>query len=192
MVQGFARQSGGDVRLESVVGRGTIVSLWLPRATNQAATKHWVRAASNGGSANIKRIMLVDDEATVRETLSWFLSDAGFCPIETESADVAFRMLQAGECCDLVITDQSMPGMKGSDLIARIARLWPELPTLLMTGYDRVSGLEELAGHVTVLRKPFRYDAFLHQVKALLAATPRVPQPEVVTPNVVLLREKTS
>lgn len=165
MVYGFARQSGGDVRIESAPGEGTAVSIWLPRAAERAAEG---RGAVDGDGR--KRVLVVDDEATVRWYMSLFLTKAGFIPSEAESAEAALELLRAGEQFDLIVTDQSMPGMSGCELVESALRLRPELPAMLVTGYDRVSGLDRLPSRVLVLRKPFERAAFLRQVQAILGA----------------------
>jgi len=172
MVQGFARQSGGDVRIESTVGRGSTVSLWLPRAAARGAISAERRRALDHWH---RRVLLVDDEKAVRQMLTLFLAKAGFGPLAVASGDEALGLLQAGEPCDLLVTDQSMPGLTGSELIREAASLRPGLPTMLITGYDRVNGLDELLGRVTVLRKPFGRIAFIRQVQALLSSTPDAP-----------------
>jgi PAS domain S-box-containing protein len=188
MVQGFARQSGGDVRIESVVGRGTTVSLWLPRAAAASAVSVPAMQNTLGLSGDGSRVLLVDDEAEVRETLTLFLSEAGYAPLAVESGDAALALLRNGELYDLLVTDQSMPGLKGSTLIQEAACLRPNMPSLLITGYDRVSGLDGLDVKVTVLRKPFRREAFLLQVQGLLEAASRCPPTENAKPKLVFSR----
>ena len=165
MVEGFARQSGGDVRIESTPGQGTTVSLFLPRAVELTQTAV-VQAEHSRG-----HILIADDEATVRRTLSMLLRKAGFMPVAVESGDAALELLRGGANCDLLISDQSMPGLTGCELIEAVAPLRPNLPTMLITGYDKVSGLDRIEGRVTVLRKPFGRDALLRQVQALLGIT---------------------
>jgi CheY-like chemotaxis protein len=169
MVLGFARQSGGELRIASHPGRGTTVSLWLPRASAAAGDS----PASRGDgpvqppSGRIP-VMLVDDEPLALRTLALILDKAGYQPEAMQDGQQALRRLQEGEVCAMLITDQSMPGLSGSDLIKQATRLRPGLPTILITGYDRLSGLDELEGRVTVLRKPIRRAEFLRQIEALL------------------------
>ncbi|HJS86773.1 MAG TPA: ATP-binding protein, partial [Acetobacteraceae bacterium] len=172
MVQGFARQSGGDVRIESAPGQGTTVSLWLPRAmeADEAAMP-----ARSGAQEQVEprpaRVLVVDDEPTVRDAMVLFLTSAGLKPVPVASAGQALDLLRAGEACDLLVADQSMPDMTGCELIEKVVRLRPSLPTMLVTGYDKVSGLDQIEGRVTLLHKPFERITFLRQVQALLGAT---------------------
>ncbi len=190
MVQGFAKQSGGDVTIQTAIGQGTTVRLWLPRAVDVTREGAVMLANETPSCASAKRVMVVDDVADVRDTLVTMLTDAGMSAIAVDTGDAGLALLQGGEPCDLLVTDQSMPGLKGSELIRHAAQLRPAMPTVLITGYDKVSGLEALYGRVTVLRKPFRCAAFLNQVHALLAHEKLVPQPAPPRPHLVTLHGK--
>jgi CheY-like chemotaxis protein len=125
------------------------------------------------------RVLVVDDEALVRRTLSLFLTKAGFSPVAVESGETALDLLRAGEAFDLLVTDQSMPGMTGAELIGEAARLRPDLPVLLVTGYDMAGGLDQLPRDVPILRKPVERAAFISQVQALLDAGEGRAEPDV-------------
>lgn len=163
MVQGFARQSGGDVRLESEPGHGTKVTLWLPRAVEPAAVG--MPAPQRRGS-----VLVVDDYPLVRQTVCQILTKAGYKATAMESAEGALAWLQDGGQCDLLVTDQTMPGMSGYELIDAVGKLMPDLPTLLMTGYDQVGDLNGTNHRVTVLRKPFERVTFLNRIEELIGA----------------------
>lgn len=124
------------------------------------------------------RVLVVDDEALVRRTLSLFLTKAGFAPVAVESGEAALDLLSAGEAFDLLVTDQSMPGMTGCELIGEAAQLRPELRVLLVTGYDMAGGLEQLPGDIPILRKPVERTAFVQQVQALLEAREDRAEPD--------------
>ncbi len=113
-----------------------------------------------------------------------FLRNGEFGVTEVASGDAALRLFRAGEPCDLLITDQSMPGLKGTDLIREVALLRPDLPVMLVTGFDLVSGVAELDGRIPVLRKPFRREAFLAQVAALLARPPTTDSAPAPAPSI--------
>jgi len=169
MVHGFARQSGGELRIESTLGLGTTVSLWLPRAYEVSNAAPWLQSPTNEFvNLGTSQVVLVEDDESVREMLSHVLMQAGFSPVEFARADAALQFLQTGQPCVLLVSDQSMPGMKGSELITEVMRLWPHLPTLLITGFDKVNGLEEGVERFTILQKPFRRSSFLEQIQTLL------------------------
>jgi len=173
MVQGFARQSGGDVRIVSALGQGTRVSMWLPRATGDDVSGAGGRAAGGGAEPERPCVLVVDDEPSICRMLSLSLGKAGFRTVVRESGDLALSYLRGGGACDLLVSDQSMPGMTGSELILEAEALRPELPSLLITGHDMVSGLDRVRGRVTVLRKPFRQAMFLEQVRTLVSGPVR-------------------
>jgi CheY-like chemotaxis protein len=128
-------------------------------------------ASTPHAGAAPRRVLVVDDEALVRRMLSLFLTRAGFAPVAVESGSAALDLLRAGEAFELLITDQSMPGMTGCELIGEVVQLRPGLPVLLVTGYDMIGGLEQLPADVPVLRKPAERAAFLSQVRTLLSTT---------------------
>ena len=172
MVQGFARQSGGDMRIDSAPGHGTTVQVFLPRSTAAPAAapaepRQDAETGPRGG-----HVLVVDDEAIIRQTLVAVLSRAGYRPFAVAGGQEALERLRAGHACDLLITDQSMPGMTGMQLVQLVAAFDPRLPTMLMTGFDKVSGLDEQAGDMVVLYKPFDRAALLRHVRALAGAPP--------------------
>lgn len=170
MVQGFARQSGGDVRIESVPGQGTKVSLWLPRAHQSQAKVGAPSAVESEPEYGRGRIMVVDDEETVLRTVSLFLKKAGFDVIAIDNSQKVLELLRSGESCDLLLTDQSMPGLTGCELIEEVLQLRSGLPVILITGYDAVCEIEQLPGHVTIIQKPFERAVLLSHIKALLGS----------------------
>jgi PAS domain S-box-containing protein len=163
MVQGFARQSGGDIRIETAPGRGTTVSIWLPRVPGVAGSGQGPK-----DSAPCRRsIVLVDDDEAVRDTLGQFLDEAGLDVAAFDNGAEALRHIKAGAPCTVLITDQSMPGMSGTELIAAVHALRPDLPTLIITGFDKVSGLHEISSRISILTKPFRMRELMGKIDAL-------------------------
>jgi PAS domain S-box-containing protein len=175
MVHGFVQQSGGDVRLVSAPQMGTAVTLWLPRADDDAVLVPPEPSAGPAAPSDRLRVLLVDDDASVCRTLGMLLAKAGMEPIERGTGELALGYLRGGGACDLLISDQSMPGLSGRQLIEQAAMLRPDLPAILITGQDMVSGLEALADGVTVLRKPIRHSVFVEQVRALVRARRPIP-----------------
>ncbi len=99
------------------------------------------------------RILLIDDDPAVLELTGELLGLVGHTVTSVTSADAALEMIANGETFDAVITDQSMPGMTGAELILRLRLLVPEMPCLLITGHGENADVEE---GITVLRKPYR------------------------------------
>jgi PAS domain S-box-containing protein len=167
MVQGFSRQSGGDVRATSTLGKGTRFEIWLPQAT-QAAIPPEPLAPPLHDNTRLGRLLLVDDAADVLITLEAFLRNAGFIVQTATNGHDALETLSAGPPFDILITDQLMPGMTGLELIrdARVAH--PGLPALLICGFFDIAAAGAAMQDVAMLRKPFKRAALITQVRALL------------------------
>lgn len=147
----------------------------LPEQAQGAFRDHWKAgpARSDAGLADrqqARRVLVVDDEPAIGRMLSMFLTRAGFSPVVVEGGFAALELLHSGISCDLLVTDQSMPGLAGSELVVEATRLRPGLPVLVMTGYDLMDSLGRLPASVPILRKPFGRMTFLDQVHALLGS----------------------
>jgi CheY-like chemotaxis protein len=112
------------------------------------------------------RILLVDDDASVLDLTRELLAMAGYDVLPAPGGAAALKHVESGEAFDALITDHSMPGMSGEDLIIRIREDRPALPCLLMTGHGDVS--EDLSVDVAVLRKPFRASELAAAVRGVL------------------------
>jgi len=165
MVHGLAGQSNGVFDIRSEPDIGTQVDLWLPLSMSLAIDRTDAPASATSGHSG--RVLVVDDEATVRMTTVEMLQDLGYHTVDVPSADRARALLVDGERFDIVITDHLMPGMKGADLARAIQLAWPYLPVLLVTGYADV---DEVAADLPRLSKPFRQDDLAQAVTKLLAA----------------------
>jgi PAS domain S-box-containing protein len=135
MVQGFTAQSGGAMRIKSVPGQGTKVTLWLPRAKDglkELATKG---EASQPAEARSLRVLLVDDDILVSMGTADILLDLGHSVTEAQSGTHALKLLESDASFDVVVTDYAMPGMNGFELAQRIKAGYPRLPIVLATGY---------------------------------------------------------
>ncbi len=165
MARGFVQQSGGAFAIDSAPGAGTTVTLWLPVATDAAAAPvapvaKPTRAWPLGIEGDAPVLLLVDDEPIVRAVLAAELAEHGFRVLQAEGAEAALGMLDAPEAASIavLVTDLSMPGMDGVQLIQQARRRHPGLRAILMTGYAgdaaslAVSGA--ISGSFTLLRKP--------------------------------------
>jgi CheY-like chemotaxis protein len=171
MAKGFAEQSGGALAILSELGRGTTVTLWLPQVdgTNTQAV---AEAAATAPANSRLRVMLVDDDDAVRATLARSLEDAGFVITSAESAERALDQLRRGLEIDALVTDLSMPGMNGLDLIRELRSRRPHLPSLMLTGHLEDADSEALTGdgndQFVLLRKPVSPVQLAKRIAALV------------------------
>jgi CheY-like chemotaxis protein len=173
MAKGFVEQSGGALAIESAPGCGTTVDLWLP-AMQQAETP----PASPGPrprrrADNLRQVLLVDDEATVRETLAAALEDAGYAVRVAGDGTEALRILESDAPVDVLVTDLAMPGMDGLAVIRSARQQRPDLPSVLLTGYAghgaQLAVGESLDGGFTLVRKPVTAAQLADRIEAALA-----------------------
>ncbi|MET0541535.1 MAG: PAS domain S-box protein [Variovorax sp.] len=168
-VYGFAKQSGGEIDVQSRVGEGTCFTLYLPRAEDGAgaASQDGTRAAP--GPARELSILLVEDNDEVGQFSSGLLSAVGHSVTRAASAQEALAILEAGrEKFDLVFSDVVMPGMDGVDLGRHIRSRWPDLPVVLTSGYSHVLAVDRDHGFA-LLQKPYsiqELEAFLDRAMA--------------------------
>ncbi|WP_162233493.1 MULTISPECIES: response regulator [unclassified Sphingomonas] len=164
MVRAMARAAGGDVTIDSEVGRGTSIHLWLPRIDAGPI------AVSPPASDRItpRRLMLVEDDPEVRAVVAAQLEAAGHSVVVHDSATRAVAVLEAGERFDMVLTDYAMPDMSGIDVAARVRACCPDTPVLLITGFAEIGDTQI---GVPVLTKPFTSDQLLSAI-ALATAIP--------------------
>jgi len=174
MVYGFVRQSGGQARIYSESGQGTMVCLYLPRQFGGAETVK--EAADLMGAPRTEQgetVLVVDDEPTVRMLVSDALRDLGYIAIEVADGAAGLRVLQSDARIDLLVTDVGLPGGMNGRQVADAARaLRPGLKVLFITGYAENAVLSH--GHLDpgmhVVTKPFAMDALATRVKELITA----------------------
>jgi signal transduction histidine kinase/ActR/RegA family two-component response regulator len=156
-VLGFAAQAGGTATISSEPGRGTVVSMYLPRASTlvSAATQHEEVAARRGSGT----ILLVEDDDAVANTAQQLLALIGYQCHHVRDARTALTILLGGRKFDLVFSDIVMPGgLSGLDLARKIRLHFPALPILLATGYTHAAAEVAKEGF-TMIAKPYRADA---------------------------------
>jgi signal transduction histidine kinase len=168
-VLGFAKQSGGGVRIESRLGEGTSVHIYLPRAeakrSQAPAAPVMTGAVEAFGGATV---LLVDDDNAVREVTRAILHEIGYRVLEAGSGGAALDVVEREGRIDLMIVDFAMPGMNGAEAARLANEKRPGLPVLFVTGFaDRTA----LAGvsDAYIVSKPFVDDELVHKVRLALA-----------------------
>lgn len=171
MVYGFVRQSGGAVRIQSEVGRGTSVTLLLPSSASGPRSEILADDTPLGGAS--QKILLVDDSDLVRMMSREVLTDAGYQVVEAVDGNEALELLAQHPDIALLLTDIGLPGMNGRELAAAVRLQRPELGVLFVTGYADMTleGKDQLDQHMDLLGKPYSLKDLLSRVQALLQAT---------------------
>ncbi len=172
MIYGFVKQCSGFVQLSSAEGRGTTVSLYLPRSTRG------VPAANESSNENIargsgERVLLVEDEASVRMIIGDVLTDLGYRKLEAVNATDAIELMRRHGPIDLLITDVGLPVINGRQLAEMARALQPGLKVLFVTGYAATVAVRagSLEPGMDVLAKPFTLDALSKKIRCSVGAS---------------------
>jgi PAS domain S-box-containing protein len=175
MVYGFAKQSGGHVRIYSEHGLGTTVCTYLPRHHGAAADSD-ADASQSTVARDVRNatVLVVDDEPSVRMLIADILGDLGCKVLQAEDSTTGLATLCSGVHIDLLISDIGLPGgMNGRQMAEAGMQVKPQLCVLLLTGYAEaaVLGSGALAEGMAVMTKPFDIDALSNRVAQMLGAT---------------------
>ena len=173
MIYGFVKQSGGQVRIESEVGRGTTVCLYLPRHEGEADGEHLLSDPTQAPRAEQgETVLVVDDEPTVRMLVTEVLDELGYTALEAADSIAGLQVLQSDVRIDLLITDIGLPGGLNGRQMAEAAReRRPGLKVLFITGYAETSvlGNGRLAPGMAVLTKPFVIETLGARIREIIA-----------------------
>jgi signal transduction histidine kinase len=153
-VYGIVRQAGGEVTIDSKIGKGTTVTLRLPRA-NHAGARETHHDAATPRAAKSEKLLLVDDDPDVRDIISRVLGELGYTVHEAGGGQEALSAL-ADYTPDLLIADFAMPNMNGAELVTAARKRNGDLKVLFVSGYADSAVLESAVGDALLLRKPFR------------------------------------
>ncbi len=173
MIYGFVRQSGGQARIDSEPGQGTMVSLYLPRHLGEAEAAQGLAEPAKPPRAEAgETVLVVDDEPTVRMLVTEVLQELGYTAIEAVDGAAGLRVLQSNARIDLLVTDVGLPGGLNGRQVADAGRaMRPDLKVLFITGYAENAALGR--GHLDpgmhVLTKPFAVEALASRIKGLIA-----------------------
>jgi CheY-like chemotaxis protein len=172
MVYGFARQSGGQVRIYSELGRGTTVCIYLPRdhqvPVNGPEESMQPKAGLRGDG---EVVLVIDDEPSIRMVISEVLDAGGYAAIDVGDGPAGLRILQSNARIDLLITDVGLPGGMNGRQVADAARaMRPHLKVLFITGYaeNAVISHRHLDAGMFLLTKPFPMETLGRRVREIL------------------------
>jgi signal transduction histidine kinase len=174
MIYGFARQSGGQVRIYSEVGDGTTMCIYLPRHYGDIDDLADGRATQQlivPGDGTTATVLVVDDEPTIRMLVIEVLEELGHTVLEAGDGGAAMRILNTGARIDLLVTDVGLPGqMNGRQVADAALTLLPDLKVLFITGYaeNAVIGNGQLAPNMALVTKPFAMDVIAARITAML------------------------
>ena len=171
MIYGFARQSGGQVRIHSSVGAGTTVMIYLPANAQTAETDVLPAPLSQAPrTEGGETVLIVDDEESIRMLVAETLEDLGYTALEAADGPAALKAFAADRRIDLLVTDVGLPGMNGRQLADAIRASRPDLQVLFITGYAENAVLNH--GHLDagmhVITKPFSMEALASRIKELI------------------------
>jgi CheY-like chemotaxis protein len=172
MVYGFAKQSGGHVKIYSEVGQGTTVKLYLPVAAGST-----VAVAPAAGHLAMERarndevVLVVEDDVLVRDTVTRLLRGLGYRVLESANADAALAVLRSDQAISLLFSDVVLPGrIGGRELATEGRKIRPGLRVLFTSGYtqDSVVHHGRLDNGVSLLSKPYKKEALARTIRGLL------------------------
>jgi signal transduction histidine kinase/ActR/RegA family two-component response regulator len=166
-VIGFAKQSGGGIGIETRVGKGTSVRVFLPRAERIWFERDQVSTDSpSSGMKATAKILVVDDDAAVLKTTLRLLDALGYSAIPAASGEEALQLLDSDSEIDLILADLAMPKMSGVEFAKTIKTTHP-LPVILVTGYGNREALECFR-EARILQKPYTEDELIGKINAAL------------------------
>ncbi len=172
MIYGFAKQSGGQVRIHSQVGIGTTVVLYLPLHADrpEEKTQDGLRALERSSAGEL--VLVVDDEAAVRMLIADVLQELGYRAVEAVDGRSGLKQIERNRRFDLMVTDVGLPGgMNGRQLADAARELQPGLKVLFITGFaeNAAVGGDALTPGMQMMTKPFTMEALTSRIRAMLS-----------------------
>ena len=156
--------------MQSLPGKGSSFRVFLPALPEPVGNGNNPAEPEITVAGRGEVVVFVDDEKTIRQLAAEFLSQAGFQPVCFENGINALEWLADGHRCDIMVTDMTMPGMEGEELIEKVRMMRPDLPAILCTGYSReIESSQALQSTPSAfLNKPFSFPDLLSKIRTLL------------------------
>ncbi len=171
MIYGFARQSNGDVTIDSKIGEGTSVSLYLPRHHGGAAAAPVPADPATEPAGSGETVLVVEDEPVVRGIMLEMLADQGYRTLEAVDGPSGLRILRDHQRIDLLVTDVGLPGMNGRQLADQAREFRPGLKILFVTGYADSVAMSDgfLQPGMEMVTKPFDLDTLSRRIRIMVS-----------------------
>ena len=171
MIYGFARQSNGHVTIDSKIGQGTRVRLYLPRhhgdiAASQASAARMAEHAATG-----ETVLVIEDEPVVRSVVLEMLAEQGYRTLEAVDGPSGLKILRSDQRIDLLVTDVGLPGMNGRQVADQARESRPDLKILFITGYAESVAMADgfLQPGMEMITKPFDLDHLAQRIRAMIS-----------------------
>ena len=171
MIYGFARQSNGHATIDSRLGQGTTVRLYLPRHHGGAAAEQASAVAAAEHAATGETVLVVEDEPVVRSVILEMLAEQGYRTLHAVDGPSGLRILRSRERIDLLVTDVGLPGMNGRQLADQALETRPGLKILFITGYAESVAIADgfLQPGMEMITKPFDLDNLSQRIRAMVS-----------------------
>ncbi len=168
VVHGIIHSHHGAILAESSPGKGSVFRVFLPAVEKPLVIKGQPALSDSIAAGRGEAVLFIDDEKTIRELASEFLLQAGYNAICLENGMRALEWLREGNLCDILVTDMTMPGMTGDELIEEVGKLCEGIPTILCTGYNHDVDRPLKTDASAFLEKPFSFPDLMAKVRNLL------------------------
>ncbi len=171
MIYGFARQSNGHVTIDSKIGQGTAVRLYLPRHHGDIAASQASAARTAEHAATGETVLVIEDEPVVRGVILEMLDEQGYRTLEAVDGPSSLKILRSGERIDLLVTDVGLPGMNGRQVADQARESRPDLKILFITGYAESVAIADgfLQPGMEMITKPFDLDHLAQRIRAMIS-----------------------
>ena len=167
---GIVKQSGGEITVQSQVGKGTTFKVYFPRFVDPAGNQRGDDHSETIPRGN-ETVLLVEDDATLRKLAERILTECGYVVLPAAGGEEALEIASnSATVIDAIVTDVVMPGINGRELVERLVESRPGIATLLMSGYndDQVLQRGVMHGETAFLQKPFSAEQFARKVRGIL------------------------
>jgi PAS domain S-box-containing protein len=172
MIYGFARQSNGHVTIESKIGRGTSIRLYLPRHHGEITVRPHASSKQAEHAASGEAVLVIEDEPVVRGVIVEMLVGNGYQALEAVDGPAGLKILCSDQRIDLLVTDVGLPGMNGRQVADQAREIRPELKILFITGYAESAAISDgfLQAGMELVTKPFDLDHLAGRIRGMISS----------------------